>query len=42
MFHDGKLKPQVTELYPLEHATRALRQLLDRRAMGRVVLVSGR
>ena len=42
MFRDGKLKPQVTELYPLEHATQALRQLLDRRAMGRIVLLNGR
>jgi NADPH:quinone reductase len=40
LFKDGKLLPQVTERYPLEDAGRALRQLLDRRAKGRVVLVN--
>jgi NADPH:quinone reductase len=38
LFDQGKLKPQVTEVYPLEEASRALRQLLDRRAKGRIVL----
>jgi len=34
----GRLRPHVTEIYPLEAAAQGLRQLLDRRAAGRIVL----
>ncbi len=40
-FRAGKLRPHVTQVYRLDQAGAALRQLLDRRAMGRIVLVSG-
>jgi NADPH2:quinone reductase len=34
----GKLRPDVTASYPIEQAGQALRELLDRRATGRIVL----
>lgn len=42
MYVEGSLRPHVTEVYPLAEAGRALRQLLDRRARGRIVLDTGR
>jgi NADPH:quinone reductase len=39
-FEQGKLRPQITAVHSLEHASKALRQLLDRRATGRIVLVT--
>lgn len=38
MFEAGQIDPPVTETYPLAEAGRALRRLLDRAAMGKVVL----
>ena len=34
----GKLKPHIHKTYPLEEAPAALRELLERRAMGKVLL----
>lgn len=40
MFEAGQINPPVTEVYPLAHAGKALRRLLDRAAMGKVVLTT--
>jgi NADPH:quinone reductase len=37
-YREGRLRPQVTEVYPLEKAGTALRRLADRNSAGRVVL----
>ncbi len=37
-FHQGKLKPTVTNRYPLEKAADALQDLLDRKIMGKAVI----
>ena len=37
----GKLKPLVSAAYPLEQAARALKDLMERKVKGKVVLVSG-
>jgi NADPH:quinone reductase len=42
LFEEGRLRPRITQTYPLEHAGLAQRQLLDRRAVGRIVLLTGR
>lgn len=34
----GKLKPLITEKYPLEDVPKAMTELLERRAMGRIVI----
>ena len=38
LYEEGKIKPPVTEVYRLEEAGLALQRLLDRAAMGKVVL----
>jgi len=38
LFAEGKLKPHVSETYPLEQAADALTALAERRAMGKVVV----
>ncbi|HEY2773660.1 MAG TPA: NADPH:quinone oxidoreductase family protein [Candidatus Binatia bacterium] len=38
---DGTLKPLVSATYPLEEASTALRSMLDRKAVGKIVLVTG-
>jgi NADPH:quinone reductase-like Zn-dependent oxidoreductase len=38
MYEAGQVTPPVTETYPLAEAGRALRRLLDRAAMGKIVL----
>ena len=40
-FAEGKLKPHVSATYPLEHAAEALNDLLNRKVMGKAVLVPG-
>jgi NADPH:quinone reductase len=40
-YREKKLRPQVTETYPLESAGRALGRLASRQAAGRVVLMTG-
>ena len=35
---EGRLNPEVGHAYPLDEAPRALRDLLDRRAVGRLVV----
>jgi NADPH2:quinone reductase len=40
-FRAGQLRPQITQTYPLERVGEALRELKDRRAKGRIVLVTG-
>lgn len=35
---DGKIRPHVSERYPLERAGEALRSLMDRKALGKVVI----
>ena len=38
-YKQGRLRPQITATFPLERAAEALRQLKDRKAMGRLVLI---
>jgi NADPH:quinone reductase len=40
MYESGKINPPVTEIYPLADAGKALRRLLDRAAMGKIVLTT--
>lgn len=40
-YEDGKLKPRVTMTYPLEDAAKALRDLMNRKAIGKIVLTTG-
>ncbi len=40
-FQEGRLQPQITARYPLERAGDALRELKERRAKGRIVLLTG-
>jgi NADPH2:quinone reductase len=40
MFEAGQINPPVTEIYPLAEAGKALRRLLDRAAMGKIVLTT--
>jgi NADPH2:quinone reductase len=37
----GKLKPMISAVYPLAQASRALQDLLERKAIGKLVLVTG-
>jgi NADPH2:quinone reductase len=39
-FEAGALRPQVTEVYPLARAGEALQRLEDRKAKGRIALVT--
>lgn len=39
-YQEGRLVPHVSETLPLEKAPQALRRLLDRQAMGRIVLTA--
>ncbi|MFT4569211.1 MAG: NADPH2:quinone reductase [Hyphomicrobiaceae bacterium] len=38
---EGKIRPLVSQTYPLERAGEALRSLLERRATGKVILTTG-
>jgi NADPH2:quinone reductase len=38
-YNEGRLRPQITATFPLARAAQALRQLKDRKALGRVVLI---
>jgi NADPH2:quinone reductase len=38
MYADGKIKPYVSERFPLEKAADAIRHLASRKAMGKVVV----
>jgi NADPH2:quinone reductase len=38
LWQDGKLRPHVSSIYPLERAGEAIRELADRRALGKVVV----
>lgn len=40
LYRSGKVRPPVTQTYPLEQASLALRSVMDRRAMGKVVIVT--
>jgi NADPH2:quinone reductase len=40
-FSEGRLRPQITARFPMERAGDALRELKERRAKGRVVLLTG-
>ena len=35
---EGKLKPHVSATYPLEQCARALQDILDRKAKGKIIL----
>ncbi|MDE2112269.1 MAG: NADPH:quinone oxidoreductase family protein [Alphaproteobacteria bacterium] len=35
---EGKLKPQISERFSLQYAGRAIRQLMDRKALGKVIV----
>lgn len=39
---EGKLRPHISETYPLERAVEALRQVMDRKVKGKVVLTVGK
>lgn len=39
-YREGRLRPEITEVYPLERAGEALRRLKDRQAKGRIVLTT--
>jgi NADPH2:quinone reductase len=39
LYATGTLRPAVTATYPLEHATDALTELMERRAKGKIVIV---
>jgi len=41
LYTDGKIKPRVTARYPLEDAGKALQDLEERRATGKIVLTTG-
>ncbi len=38
LWQDGKLRPHVSSTYPLERSAQAIRELADRKAMGKVVV----
>ena len=40
-FAEGKLKPRISASYPLEQAAQALNAMMERKVMGKVVLVTG-
>ena len=40
-YAQGRLRPHVSSTYPLERAPEALREMAERRVMGKVVLVTG-
>ncbi|MGE0387862.1 MAG: NADPH:quinone oxidoreductase family protein [Gammaproteobacteria bacterium] len=42
MIEAGALRPRVTAAYPLARASQALRELMERRAVGKVVVVTDR
>lgn len=42
MFREGALAPVVSSVHPLERAAEALSELAERRAVGKVVVVTGR
>jgi NADPH2:quinone reductase len=37
---EGKLRPHVSAIYPLQHASQGLRDLMDRKAKGKIVLTT--
>ena len=39
-FKDGRLKPHVSHVFPLEDAKEALRTLAERRSTGKVVILT--
>jgi NADPH2:quinone reductase len=41
LWKEGKLRPHVSSTYPLEQAAEAIRELADRKAMGKVVVAVG-
>jgi len=40
-FAEGRLKPHISASYPLEQAAQALNDVMERKVMGKVVLVTG-
>lgn len=38
LYADGKIRPRITASYPLEDAARALKLMMDRKVLGKVVL----
>jgi NADPH2:quinone reductase len=41
MIADGKLHPEVSAKFPLAEAGKSIRMLMDRKAMGKVVVTMG-
>ncbi len=41
-YAEGRIKPHVGATYPLEHAAEALAAMRDRKAMGKIILTTGR
>ena len=39
-FEEGKIKPVISESYPLTEAGKALRQIMNRKAIGKIVLTT--
>ena len=38
LYENGRIKPFITARYPLEHAAEAIKQLAERRALGKIVV----
>jgi len=38
MYAEGKIKPHVSSVYPLAECAKAIQELMDRKAMGKVVV----
>jgi NADPH2:quinone reductase len=39
--HEGKLRPRISAVYPLERCAEALQQVMDRKVTGKFVLTTG-
>ena len=38
LFSEGKIKPHIDKIYPLQDAAIALQDMMDRKVMGKVIL----
>ena len=39
LYSDGRIRPHVSNTYPLEKSADAIRELMDRKAQGKVVVL---
>lgn len=42
LYKEGKIRPRISNSYPLEQASAALREMADRKVKGKVILTTGR